>query len=1129
MRSLFILFYILIAQLSSADAQCPTPPQLIIPGGPNPVLTCINTSVTPAFSSNTPGVTWLWLDNFNQLISVEQNPVITEAGTYTAIITEPINGCTATGNLIVEYNQYPAQIDVPPFVYGCTAPDVTLPVTSFTPNVNYTWSNTVTGFQSNLQNPVVTQPGIYQVVVTAPNGCTTIQQTEVLMGSIFPTVSVPQDSFFVQCNTQTVDVPITFAPADSRFLTPNTSLINGNIMQAYPGLQFVTVVSSTGCQASTAFVVVSQGSAPVVSVVTENINCNNTVPSLTAQIQHPVYQQTFSYLWSNGSTNPTITGVPLGVYTVTVTNTNHGCTAVRSSTLIENYDEATINVVAPCSGNANGQLGNPPQAGVSYLWDNGTTNQYLQNIAAGSYCVTVTNDQLGCTATTCLYVQDTALLSVAVTTIQPTCNSLGSASATVVNGGVPPFTYQWSNGLGNTPAVVMPAVGGTYTVVATDNNGCTGMREAYLNYQGGAAAIIVFQNNTDCTVSSLLIHVATGASQPTDPLSYLWSNGSTESKLDHVPFGTYAVTVTGNNGCTAIGSATAIDTTNCDLNLYGYARNDLNINCIADQLEPPLNNWIVRATNQANQVQYFANTDTAGYYQMGLPVGNYLVEMIPTSQVWTSCAGTLVQINPTDSLQVNLAAKATYQCPVLQVDLSTPFLRRCMPSTYVLRYCNLGSDTVENAYIDLKLDPFLTYQTSSIPATLIGADTLRFQVGNLIPGACSTISMQVLVSCDAQLGQTHCSEAHIFPDTICWPVNTAWSGATVAATSVCQGDSLLFVIKNTGNTAMTNALEYIVIEDGILRQSSSAPPLPANGTMIVKVPANGSTWRIEANQEVNHPILPNAIVNSEGCTDQSTPFSTGFINQFSLPDSMPWLDIDCTENIGSFDPNDKLGIPVGYGNLHYVESNTAIDFLIRFQNTGTDTAFTVIVQDTLDAHFDPATFKVLGYSHPVKSELSDQGMLHFQFDQIMLPDSNINEAASHGFIRYQISPKNTIHLETDVFNQASIFFDFNAPILTNKTQHRYGQDFVSVHLLEADFNLIGRVQPNPVIDQVQLIWQYDIDYTLQIIDATGKMMQSQTGQGTSIQLNLSGYQSGIYIIRLVGSDQKIRFAKIVKM
>ncbi len=137
----------------------------------------------------------------------------------------------------------------------------------------------------------------------------------------------------------------------------------------------------------------------------------------------------------------------------------------------------------------------------------------------------------------------------------------------------------------------------------------------------------------------------------------------------------------------------------------------------------------------------------------------------------------------------------------------------------------------------------------------------------------------------------------------------------------------------------------------------------------------------------------------------------------------------------AMDPNDKLVTPQGYGTAGAVDIDTEwLEYTVRFQNTGTDTAFTVQLLDSLDMDLDPLSMEVLDASHALTQILVDANNLAlFRFERILLPDSNVNEAASHGFVKYRIKPNaGSPHL-TEITNAAAIYFDLNAPVITNTT------------------------------------------------------------------------------------------------
>ncbi|MBK9515002.1 MAG: SprB repeat-containing protein [Flavobacteriales bacterium] len=107
-----------------------------------------------------------------------------------------------------------------------------------------------------------------------------------------------------------------------------------------------------------------------------------------------------------------------------------------------------------------------------------------------------------------------------------------------------------------------------------------------------------------------------------------------------------------------------------------------------------------------------------------------------------------------------------------------------------------------------------------------------------------------------------------------------------------------------------------------------------------------------------------------------------------------------------------------------------IDYTIRFQNTGTDTAFLVVITDTLPQHLDPSTIRMGAGSHGFSWSLSGQGTLRWVFPNILLPDSNVNEPRSHGFVSFRIRPYEPLLPGTTIENTANIHFDFNPPVVT---------------------------------------------------------------------------------------------------
>ncbi|MEO8771547.1 MAG: hypothetical protein ABI402_15745 [Ferruginibacter sp.] len=132
--------------------------------------------------------------------------------------------------------------------------------------------------------------------------------------------------------------------------------------------------------------------------------------------------------------------------------------------------------------------------------------------------------------------------------------------------------------------------------------------------------------------------------------------------------------------------------------------------------------------------------------------------------------------------------------------------------------------------------------------------------------------------------------------------------------------------------------------------------------------------------------------------------------------------------IGPHDPNDKSATPSL--TTQQVATGTYIDYVVRFQNTGTAPAIRVIVTDTLSSFLDLSTFKMVDASHTCRT-IRNGNTLFFEFSNINLPDSNVNEPGSHGFIRFAVKPLTSVPLNTIIPNKADIYFDFNEPVETN--------------------------------------------------------------------------------------------------
>ncbi len=564
---------------------------------------------------------------------------------------------------------------------------------------------------------------------------------------------------------------------------------------------------------------------------------------------------------------------------------------------------------------------------------------------------------------------------------------------------------------------------------------------------------------------------------------------------------------------------------------------DENDNCLKDATELDLSGWLVEVKGAST---HYAYTYDDGAYVTPVDTGTFTVRAIPPNTLWENTCPEEVIVNITDSNPrdtIDFAASSTIFCPLLEIDITAPFVRRCFDSNYYVRYCNSGTAVAENAYVEVQLDPFFTYQSSTIAGTDLGDNLYSFDLGNINIGDCGNFRIDVYVDCDStELGQTHCVEAHIFPDSICSPALPLWDGSSIEVDAQCLGDSIEFIIENTGTGDMSDSLEYIIVEDNLIFIRAKFQ-LNSGDNQTFYQASTGAFYRLEAEQAPGHPgsSMPSVFVEGCGANDDGE-ISMGFVNYFLLDEGNAFVSIDCQENIGSYDPNDKQAFPVGYGDQHYITDSTDLEYMIRFQNTGTDTAFNIVIRDTLSVYLDIETLRPGVASHPYRYDIEASNVAVFHFDNIMLPDSNVNEAASHGFIKFNIAQRENNAIGTHITNDAAIYFDFNEPIITNKVLHTVGQDFVGLvtsvttppEVEEAGISV--NVFPNPFDEytRFEVKGTTSNELNLSLYDTMGRqVLQQQSTFQQYINLYKNNLPSGIYVFKITDEKQQLATGKLM--
>jgi len=503
----------------------------------------------------TPNYAYLW-DNG----ATTQDLSNLEAGTYCVTVTDA-NDCEEYRCVSVGQ---PTEIALSTSITdvacnGGNTGAVDLSVSGGTPDYTYDWAH-IQG-SNNPQDISNLTAGTYTVTVTDANGCTKVIEAVVSQSS---TIEVSTLVTNVLCNGGAdgdIDVTVTGGTPGYTFLWSYQGRTTEDLIDAPAGTYSVTITDAAGCQKIT-LATIGQPTAINLNATVVNVNCNGgSDGSINLMVSGGTPGYTFS--WSNGEITEDINDLVAGTYTVTVTDAND-CTAVLMRTVgqptpLSPSVQATD---VSCFGGNNGSVnlsitGGTP--GYTYVWSNGATSQDINALIIGDYCVTIT-DIHGCVSTICATVTEpTAIeLDAEITTVIGCTGGDNGAIDLIVMGGTPAYSYNWSNGA--TTQDISGLVAGTYTVSVTDAQNCTKV-QAFVVNQFGDLVLDIQAINPVCagtSSGSIDLTINGGLAPYIIDWANLAGNNNVEDQLN-LPAGNYSVTVTDENGCTAVGGVTLVD------------------------------------------------------------------------------------------------------------------------------------------------------------------------------------------------------------------------------------------------------------------------------------------------------------------------------------------------------------------------------------------------------------------------------------------------------------------------------------------------------------------------------------------------------------------------------------------
>ncbi len=258
---------------------------------------------------------------------------------------------------------------------------------------------------------------------------------------------------------------------------------------------------------------------------------------------------------------------------------------------------------------------------------------------------------------------------------------------------------------------------------------------------------------------------------------------------------------------------------------------------------------------------------------------------------------------------------------------------------------------------------------------------------------------------------------------------------------------------------------------------------------------------------------------------------------FSGYTGIPAVDVDplnnsfsfCIPVVYSYDPNEKAVSPRGAGAEGYIPGgHDTLTYTLHFQNTGTAAAINVDIIDTLDSHINAASFRILGTSANMEPQWLAPGVVEFSFNNINLPDSGDNFAASQGAVQFSVALNNGLVPGTQIKNTGYIYFDSNPAVVTNTVLNTIDSEAVTTDVHPLIANTVVAIYPNPTTDELTIKMPPNAYNTFTVTNSIGQQMIEQSITGTQTTVNVSMLSPGLYYITFRG-DNGTEVKKFVKM
>ena len=665
----------------------------------------------------------------------------------------------------------------------------------------------------------------------------------------------------------------------------------------------------------------------------------------------------------------------------------------------------------------------------------------------------------------------------------------GSANATA-SGGIPPYSYSWSNGgLGPTIGGLTP---GDYTVTVIDglSNTAQATGTVFAVFEMGNMGIPI-QLQPDCQGMCTGIATTSAPFGGTQPYNYppnIFDNLGQLTVMGLCAGMPAVFTVTDVNGCPGTidvsGAVIAVEPAVVTVQATAPACEGQSNGSMTIVLNGP-------AASYVSVVHIGGGFSEDHYPQWGvpytinnMPAGGYdLISTIPGGGMPLCTAaytGSVPQIDsPCGGISGRVYHDADQDCVYNGFDLAQPYR--------VITIDPVGAFAISDGNGNYQQN--LNYGNYDLSQTALPNETQICPAIIPQPLTIDAINNNVI---------TDFANLSSVPHDL---VISIWSSAAR------PGFPTRIHLSVTNNTAFPSGDVTVDLTfDPLLLNPS---PASANWNLGTIAPYANEHFHFEADVPAN--------INLLGTVMNYTATVTNTATESSVANNTASLDVTIT---GSYDPNDKQGntssalSPTQY----FLAQDEWIDYTVRFQNTGTATAETVVIRDTIDTDLFIPSLEILGASHTFTPSFGfeEPRELIFTFNNINLPDSTTDLLGSQGFISYRIKPNGDIIVGDELENTAGIYFDFNPPIITNTVTHVVE---LSTRIQEqAPFDSAQglRLLPNPTSDVLNVVLATAAS-SYEVITIDGRHVHVPgAARGDGFQLDVRALPAGTYLLR-VGS------------